>query len=146
MEENRLLKQTIIELKEKHEAFKKETNRETTELLKKYSATVVSLHNRLKKVSEKFDETEKLKKGQFRKFRKLMEQELSKIRTANEKLFQSSKDVQTKYDLQAMNLKETKAYNEQLIEARKTQMGQLQQLLAINRGQATLIANLESRL
>jgi len=141
-----LLKQTIIELKEKHEAFKKETNRETTELLKKYSATVVSLHNRLKKVSEKFDETEKLKKGQFRKFRKLMEQELSKIRTANEKLFQSSKDVQTKYDLQAMNLKETKAYNEQLIEARKTQMGQLQQLLAINRGQATLIANLESRL
>jgi len=146
VEENRLLKQTIIELKEKHEAFKKETNRETTELLKKYSATVVSLHNRLKKVSEKFDETEKLKKGQFRKFRKLMEQELSKIRTANEKLFQSSKDVQTKYDLQAMNLKETKAYNEQLIEARKTQMGQLQQLLAINRGQATLIANLESRL
>lgn len=88
-----MLKQTIIELKEKHEAFKKETNRETTELLKKYSATVVSLHNRLKKVSEKFDETEKMKKGQFRKFRKLMEQELSKIRTANEKLFQSSKDV-----------------------------------------------------
>lgn len=44
LEENQLLRQTIVDLKEKHEAFKKETNRETTELLKKYSTTVVSLH------------------------------------------------------------------------------------------------------
>jgi len=43
-QENKLLKQTINELKEKHDLFKKESNKETTELLKKYSATVVSLH------------------------------------------------------------------------------------------------------
>jgi hypothetical protein len=32
-----MLKQTIIDLKEKHEAFKKESNAETTSLLKKYA-------------------------------------------------------------------------------------------------------------
>jgi predicted nuclease with TOPRIM domain len=73
LEENQLLRQTIVDLKDKHEAFKKETNRETTELLKKYSTTVVSLHQRLRKLTDKFEETEKLKKGQFRKFRKAME-------------------------------------------------------------------------
>ena len=99
LEENQLLRQTITDLKEKHEAFKKESNRETTELLKKYSTTVVSLHQRLRKLTDKFEENEKLKKGQFRKFRRAMEQELQSIREANEKLFLSSNEVQTKFDL-----------------------------------------------
>ena len=125
LEENRLLRQTIVDLKEKHEAFKKESNRETTELLKKYSSTVVSLHQRLRKLTDKFDETEKLKKGQFRKFRKAMEEELQNIRDANEKLFMSSNEVQHKFDLQQSKLQELKQNNQQLVEARKTQMGQL---------------------
>jgi len=36
--------------------------------------------------------------------------------------------------LQTATLNEVKDYNSQLIEARKTQMAQLQQLLAINQG------------
>lgn len=88
-----MLKQTIIDLKEKHEAFKKESNAETTSLLKKYAQSVVVLHQRLKSLAEKFDEIEALKKSQFRKVRKVMEQELLKIRAANEKLFQSSNEV-----------------------------------------------------
>jgi hypothetical protein len=48
--------------------------------------------------------------------------------------------------LQTATLNEVKDYNSQLIEARKTQMAQLQQLLAINQGQAAMISNLEARL
>lgn len=89
-----MLKQTIIELKEKHEAFKKESNAETTTLLKKYAQSVVVLHQRLKSLAESFEQIETLKKSQFRKVRKVMEKELQKIRAANEKLFQSSSQVQ----------------------------------------------------
>jgi subtilase family serine protease len=61
-----------------------------------------------------------------------MEQELQQIRAANERLFLSTSEIQNKYDLQTATLNELKDYNSQLIEARKTQMLQLQQLLAIN--------------
>jgi hypothetical protein len=57
------------------------------------------------------NETEKLKKGQFRKFRKAMEEELQNIRDANEKLFMSSNEVQHKFDLQQSKLQELKQNN-----------------------------------
>jgi hypothetical protein len=54
-----------------------------------------------------------------------MEEELQNIRDANEKLFMSSNEVQHKFDLQQSKLQELKQNNQQLVEARKTQMGQL---------------------
>lgn len=54
-----------------------------------------------------------------------MEQELQKIKSANERLFASSSEIQNKYDLQTATVIELKDYNNQLVEARKTQMAQL---------------------
>ena len=53
-------------------------------MLKKYQATVLSMHKKLKELAEKFEVGEKQKNHKLRKARKQMESELHRLKGMNE--------------------------------------------------------------
>ena len=115
-------------------------------MLKKYQATVLSMHKKLKELAEKFEAGEKHKNQKLRKARKQMEAELHRLKGMNEKLFRSSTHLEKKLETCIEENRVLVLANQEFLRARETQANQIKKLISINHCQDTMIENLRTRL